>query len=194
MSREEIIFRIKQGDQKVLKEIYENHREHFVKWFVNKYKCSTEEATELYQSVIVVFYESIVSGKTVEISHGLFTFLMGIGKNIFRSSQRKESKRAQVEGFYMVDEDPLVDILFEDHADYVLQKSKRDQVLGLVRSLGFECQKILEFYYYHKMSMKNISEKLGLESEKAAKGRKFRCMQELRDLYKIELKKTGNGK
>lgn len=188
MSREKIISDIKQGNQNTLSELYAKHRSHFVLWFVNKYNCSYDEGRELYQKVFITFYESIVDGKLSKIDSNVSTVLIGIGKNLFKNQQRKDERKSRVESFYMVDEDQVTEIYVEDQAEFFFQKKQLETVKRLLQTMGEECQNILELYFYHKLSMKQIAERLGIEKEQNVKSKKFRCLAHLRGLYRNAIK------
>ena len=59
-----------------------------------------------------------------------------------------------------------------------------------VGQLGDVCQKVLSYYYFDGMSMKEIAGKLGFANSDTAKTKKYKCKKELdrvvKSLYKAE--------
>ena len=72
-----IIKLIKSGDQLVLKKIYDDNREAFIK-FSRKYNIESYDAIDIYQDAIIVFYENIVNGKITDLSSKISTYLFAI--------------------------------------------------------------------------------------------------------------------
>lgn len=50
--------------------------------------------------------------------------------------------------------------------------------------LGQKCKELLELFYFKKLSMKDISKKLGFASEKVAKNQKYRCIEKAKENLK----------
>ena len=57
-----------------------------------------------------------------------------------------------------------------------------NRVKSLIKKLGDKCQKIIQYYYYDKMGMKEISEKLGYTNSANAKNQKYKCMKQLKGM------------
>ena len=50
-----ILEKIRNGDKKQLSAIYDNYRMEFIGWITHNYRCSEEEAQEIFQVAIITF-------------------------------------------------------------------------------------------------------------------------------------------
>ena len=58
MNDQETFQRIRLGDQNALAEVYKVNRESIINWITHKHSCSLEEAKDIYQDAIVIFYNN----------------------------------------------------------------------------------------------------------------------------------------
>ncbi len=71
---EEVIFsKIKKGNRDPLALIYRTYRSEFIAWIVNHFQCSRDEAREVYQVLMVILYQTIVSDKIRQLKSSLKT-------------------------------------------------------------------------------------------------------------------------
>ena len=57
-----------------------------------------------------------------------------------------------------------------------------EKIEELMERIGEPCRKVLKYYYYDKLSMKQICEKMEFVSEKSAKTQKYKCLKILIEL------------
>ncbi len=182
MENHSLIDRIKSKDsEQELKEVYNNYRNEFLLWAVKHYDCTMEEAKDVFQQTIVIFYENIINGKVTEISTQVKTYLFGIGKNKILELLRSKKKRMPE----AVDENFEVQEIYYSEIDEVYEE-KLLNVESSLALLGDPCKSILEQYYYHKKSMMEISEILDYKNRDTVKNMKYKCLQRLKQIFKTE--------
>ncbi len=177
-----IIDKIKSGDSEALSEVYKQHRQEFCLWLIKHYGSKMDDALEVYQETTIAFYENIVNGKLSELSSSLKTYLFSIGKNKYLSLARKNGRSVSAEGHLE---------LITDDGDELEEVKIKDAQLNMVeaslKKLSDHCRQLLKLYYYDKLSMENIMEKLDYKNANTAKNQKYKCMQQLRKLHKGDL-------
>ena len=171
MKDQEIIERIQKGDETALDYLYtKNYR--VIARYVTSNSGSADEAKDLFQDGLIVFWQKAASGNLVMTSK-ISTFLFSICKNLWRKELSKKARKNDS------------DVPTADYIDYE-QKERADVVEKAISKLGETCQKVLMYYYFDKMSMQDIADKLGFASANTAKTKKYKCKNELEKIVRAE--------
>ena len=182
MHDQQVIDKLRTGDDDILGEVYKAHRSEFFSWVISHYKCDTEEAKDHYQFAILKFYENVMNDKLSVLSSSIKTYLFAIGKNKVLESHKKAGKF--VNG--------IDDIPIDDSRSEAVDKEKKLQTIEKCLSeLGEPCSSLLKQYYYHRKSMDDIADLFNYSNRDTAKNLKFKCMQRLRKLVKEEYLKVA---
>lgn len=175
------IAQIRSGDRSALHAIYLQHRKAFLDWAIARFRCRKEEAEDVWQDVILIFYENILADKLTDLSSKLRTYLFGIGRNLLLRRLDKATRHMAIEpeieaaaawleeGVMRVEEIPLE------------EEDRQNQLLQQLKQLGEPCYELLQLYYYHRFSMEAITEKMNYKSADVVKSQKARCMRTLRN-------------
>lgn len=174
MLDQETFQRIKQGDRTALEKIYIENRDSVINWITRKHRCSLEEAKDIYQDAIVIFYNNTVKGKIPEINFSISSYLHEIVRRQFLSKLKKESKMSR--GVLDLIEDQSMQIE-EDTQEY---QRKMDIVHRAMQELSDTCKKLIELRYFTELTMESICELLGYKNPDTAKNLKYKCMRILR--------------
>lgn len=182
MENHSLIEKIRKRDgDDTLKEIYDQYRNEFVLWAMRHHSCSAEEAREVFQQSMVIFYENVIHGKLTEITVQVKTYLFSIGKNKILEVLRKRGKAIlHVEDQIYSESDMQgheIDDEFEDRLKMV-----EDSMF----KMGDPCKSILKYYYYHKKTMKEISEIMGYKNDVTVKNLKYKCLKRLKQIFNSE--------
>ena len=182
MRNSDIISGIRQGRKEVLEEVYKQNRLPFIEWLSKTQQIPIDEATEIYQQTIVVFYENIMNGKLIELKSNIKTYLFAIGKNKVSEYRRKRAKKTTIADYHV----------YKDE-DNIEEKDKQEKMIELSKKclelIGDPCRKLLELYYYHKRSMSQIANELGYKNENSTKNQKYKCLEKLRVMFKTKIRK-----
>jgi RNA polymerase sigma factor (sigma-70 family) len=183
MSDSELVHLVRSGDGSGLSFVYEKYRREFVSWIRKFSNCSLEEAQEYYQAATLILYENIVSHKVTDLQSSLKTYLFGIGKNLTYQYHRKSKRLEKAKAEYMIEMEIAGDSL---------QALQKEVDLNLVNKaltlIGEPCHQLLDFFYFSKKSMEEISSSMGYKNPETAKNQKYKCMERLRKLVEDERK------
>lgn len=153
------------------------YREYFslAKSIVEKNSGSYQDAEDVFQDGIIVLYQKILSGP-ITLNCSLRTFFYSICRNIWM--QRLDRK------WRLLYSDDLVGEAVEEYDSVPLEineeKIERTRLYQVhFLSLPADCQKILRMFI-SRMSLKEISAKMGFKDVTYAKTRKYLCKNMLR--------------
>jgi len=164
MKDSEIIERIKRGDEQALDFLYKKNYRMMVKMII-KNNGSEEEAKDIYQEALIVVWQKILTEDFV-LTSKISTFLYSICQNLWRKELERKSKHTNEE----TNEGEIFDI----------DKKERIEIINqCINDLGDTCKKILTYYYFDKLSMNDIAEKMGFANSDTAKTKKYKCKKEL---------------
>ena len=173
-----IIESIKNGqNDRVLNYLYENTLRK-VRKHITKNKGSVEEANDIFQDAVIIFFNQVTQNKYNE-KYEVDGFIFTVAKNLWVDKMRRDKK--------IVNRDFTIESNhsdYEDHLKDLISKEKSSAMKSVFEKLDEKCQKILHFAIYEKLSMKEISEKMGYNSENVAKTTHYRCKQYLSKLVK----------
>lgn len=183
MENHSLIDKIKNKNGELeLKKIYQKYRSEFLLWAVRDHSCTMEEAQDIFQQTVVIFYENIIQEKVSEITSKVKTYLFGIGKNkIYELSRDKRKKQFQVHEQIFVNSDNYFE---NEDKEY---EEKLNKVKVCLIKLGDPCKTLLEQYYYHNKSMIEISGILDYKNSDTTKNLKYKCLQRLRRMFISDL-------
>lgn len=186
MNSHSLIEKIKnEHGEKELKEIYCKYRNEFLIWAKRNFSCSDEDAKEVFQQSIVIFYENIICGKLTELASDLKTYLFGIGKRKMHELIRRNSKMS----FSEFDDYQIDTSIFHKEEEMKAQ-NVAVKVNNCLEVLGDPCKSILVDCYYKKKSMNEISNRLNYKNGNTVKSLKYKCLQRLKKIFNSEARKA----
>lgn len=169
---------IKHGDDRALRSLYDECREPFIQWITGKFSLNEEDARDLFQQVMVIFYDQVATGKVTELRSSIKTYLFGIGQNLAREAMRKQQKfpgaPSEVLLQHIVD-----DSGYEDKMAFEINLRNAYRGLNL---MGDPCKSLLQFFYFDRMSMESICTLMNYKNPETTKVKKFKCLQRLKQL------------
>lgn len=178
MNENSLIEKIKNGDMAILANIYSENRVEFILWVKKSFQCDDESAVDIYQASMLSLYENIISGKLVDLSSSLKTYLFAIGKNKTRELQRLNSKELKFRELYNTPDE------LTDEEDINPYEEKLSSLAHALSTLGNPCKKLLDLFYFHKHGLEEISKKMGYKNAETTKNLKYKCIVRLRKIYR----------
>ncbi|QJX46589.1 sigma-70 family RNA polymerase sigma factor [Hymenobacter taeanensis] len=134
---------------------------------------TTQDAKDVFQDALVVFYEKTVNGHLV-LTCSPSTYLVGVCRHLW---QQELSRRRRL---------PLSE-LDEAHAQLpdtavapVTEPTPALAVLEYVAKLSEKCQRILLSFYYFQQPLEQIAAENDYGSVRSATVQKFKCLERLR--------------
>ena len=169
MKDEEILSRIKNADESAITYLYQKYYGMMVRMVV-KNSGTEEEAKDIYQDSLIVFWEKVSSGNLV-LTSKISTYLYSICLNLWRKELTRKKR--------------LSNETKDQAVEPVHDKNERIQIIqDCVNALGDTCKKVLSLYYFERMSMKEIAKELNFANPDTAKTKKYKCKKELDKIVK----------
>ncbi len=171
MDEKEVFERIKNGDEKALELIYKKYYRMMTKLVITN-SGTEEEARDVYQDALVVFWQKARSGNLV-MTAKISTYIYSICQNLWRKELDRKKRLSNEE---------------KDSAQSMdMDAPERNKIIAqCLNQLGETCRKVLMYYYFDEMSMQEIAEKLGFANTNTAKTKKYKCKQKLDELVKSQ--------
>ena len=169
MTDNEILAQIREGEEKALDYLYKKYYRMMAKLVITN-SGSEQEAKDIYQDALIVFWQKAASGNLV-LTSKISTYIYSICLNLWRKELDRKSRLTNTE---------------KERAEIVdYEKEERSKIVnGCIAELGETCQKILNFYYFDGLSMQDIADRLGFANTDTAKTKKYKCKKRLDKLIK----------
>lgn len=171
IDEKEIFDRIQKGDEKALEIVYKKYYRMMTILVITN-SGTEEEARDVYQDALVVFWQKARSGNLV-LTSKMSTFIYSICQNLWRKELDRKKRLSNEEK----DTPTSID----------MDSPEREKIMAkCLDQLGETCRKVLMYYYFDEMSMQEIAEKLGFANTDTAKTKKYKCKQKLDELVKAQ--------
>jgi RNA polymerase sigma factor (sigma-70 family) len=166
MNEKDVFERICKGDEKALEYLYKKYYRMMTKLVISN-SGTEEEARDIYQDALIVFWQKATSGNLV-LTSKISTYVYSICQNLWRKKRlSNEEKNIAV----VVDNDV----------------EERNRIIAkCMDQLGETCRKILMYYYFEEMSMQDIADKLGFANTDTTKTKKYKCKKKLDEIIKSQ--------
>ncbi len=168
---------IRSGETEALKKLYKNNYPSIAHFVLNN-SGTEEEAKDVYQDSVIIFYEKI-QNPSFELNCLVKTFLYSVARRLWlKKLAEKERYVGKVTDF----ED------FLDFSDLEMQEADEnelrfEQMEKALDQIGEPCRTILKDFYIHRLSMQDIAEKMGYTGTDNAKTQKYKCLQRLKKIF-----------
>lgn len=160
---------------------YRRFRNEFVAWAGKNYSAEAEDAKDVFQDTLLVFYEQRQSGQLDGFSGNIKTYLFAIGKNLLLTRLRKSRIIGNHSDRYAIH-------VQGQHTPDAQERMERDEDLSKVREhldqLSPADRRVLELYYVERMDMASIAEAMGYASANVAKKKKCIALKRLMEKVK----------
>jgi DNA-directed RNA polymerase specialized sigma24 family protein len=158
--------------ERFFEELYENAFPPFAR-FAGKMGASFQDAKDVFQDAIVIYYEKRQS-PDFSLRSTPEAYVLGIARNLWW-------KKFNQNRLNLSTEDLCED--FSVPEDYFPDRKELSLLTFLERS-GRKCLDLLHRFYFEKASLKNIAANLGYRTEHSAAVQKYKCIGKLRDVIK----------
>ena len=175
MNDQEILARLKQGDENTLDLLYKTHYRMMIKLII-KNNGTEEEAKDIYQESLIVLWQKAKDDNFV-LTSKISTYLYSICLNLWRKELERKKRFS-----YEVKEG--TDVMEMD-------RDERIKIINqCIQRLGDTCREVLTYYYFDRLSMVEIAEKMGFANADTSKTKKYKCKKELDQLVKSLYKES----
>lgn len=178
MADEEVIRRLQSVEERerevALRYLYERVQK-TVRRYILKNKGNEQDVDDYFHEGIIAFYQLVRRGKLASDTK-VEAYLFTICRNMWNKKLKKQMAQVALD-------DKQVPISEEDlQLKTLLSKERKDLIQDLLRSLGPDCQQLLIHFYFDRLRMKEIVQKMNFSSEQVAKNKKSTCMKKLRGI------------
>lgn len=171
MNEKDLFERIQKGDEKALEFIYKKYYRMMTKLVITN-SGTEEEALDVYQDALVVFWQKARSGNLV-LTSKMSTYIYSVCQNLWRKELDRKKRLSNEEK--------------ETSESMDMDGPEREKIIAdCMAQLGETCRKVLMYYYFDEMSMQEIADKLGFANTDTAKTKKYKCKQKLDELVKAQ--------
>ncbi|MBN8703686.1 MAG: sigma-70 family RNA polymerase sigma factor [Bacteroidetes bacterium] len=175
---QDILLAIKSGNsESVLTHLYKVAKPK-VKSLVLQNNGDEDEAQDIFQDAVVAFYKYVLAGQFKE-GNSVTGFIYSISRNLWINRAKQKNRLVgNIENH--------TDVQF-DGADAYTQTVSKERALKIqeiLAMLGERCKELLTYSIFNKMSMEDISQKMGFSNADTAKTKNYKCKQRLIQLVK----------
>ncbi len=182
MSKErKIIDSIKSGEHRhALDYLYESPLRK-VRTYILKNNGSKEDAKDIFQDAVIVLFNYIRENK-FDTTQSLEGFIYSVARNLWIDKVRKDNRLSKDVDVYNIE----INNEAINQLDQLVNNEKSIAMSKIFNQLDEKCKKILSYVIYHKLTMKEIKDKMGYANEDVAKSNHYRCKQYLSKLVKSD--------
>ncbi|HWD87803.1 MAG TPA: sigma factor [Mucilaginibacter sp.] len=134
--------------------------------YVSKMGGTFDEAKDVFQDALVIWYEKAVEG-TVNHEKG---YLIGIAKHLWLKRFRDNSKLLPMDG---------LDLEMEEEIE-----PSESKILSFLQTAGKKCMDLLRSFYYEELPLADIAETFGFSGARSATVQKYKCLEKVREIVK----------
>ena len=169
----QLLQRLQQEDKQALEEVYLAYQHDFLR-MARKNGLRQEDALDVYQDVVIDFYQQLLNGAST-INSSIKAYLLGMGR--FKCYKRLSQQRQEL---------PLVaDRIMESPVAQAPNLTEEQEQLRIGFSrLSPSCQEVLRMFYYRGLSLSDIVEQTQYNNTNTVKSHKSRCLKRLSELIK----------
>ncbi len=142
--------------------------------YVSKMGGSLDEAKDVFQDALIIYYEKITIGP-LTLQSNEQAYLLGIAKHLWAKKFRANIRHT-----------PLDDNGFE--ADFIdnetIQQPSAARLMHYLETAGQKCMEVLKAFYYDNLPVVKIAELFGYTSVRSATVQKYKCMEKIRETIK----------
>lgn len=134
-----------------------------------------EHAKDLFQDSMVIIWEKVVR-RELNLYCPLETYLFSICRILWLEHLRKRKRELSGTGNALSNVRPYTSFFQEEPPDNF------EKVKEAVESLGEPCTKLLNLFYYKKMTWEEIALELGYASAASARNQKYKCLGRIKKM------------
>lgn len=139
--------------------------------YVQKMGGSFEEAQDVFQDALVVYYERSTTGDKPANEKA---YLLGTAKYLWIKRYKENQANISLDDFFASDD---------------LMATSEDQpsatrLLGFLETAGQKCMELLKAFYYDNLSAAEIGDLFGYSGSRSATVQKYKCLEKVRNTVK----------
>jgi RNA polymerase sigma factor (sigma-70 family) len=137
--------------------------------YVAKMGGSVEDAKDVFQDALVIYYEKTIAGNL--LANDGKAYLLGIAKHLWFKKFKEQSNTLPLNNSF-------------EQADEAEPQVSNNKVLHFLETAGKRCMELLSAFYYHKLPVKEAAEQFGYAGERSVTVQKYKCLEKVRTSVK----------
>ena len=137
--------------------------------YVARMDGSLEEAQDIFQDTLVIYYEKVASAQSESIVN-VKAYLLGIAKRLWLQHYKAGLKNQSLNDFdieVVPDEQPAT-----------------NKLLHYLETAGKKCMELLKAYYYDRLPVGDVATLFGYSGTHSATVAKYKCLEKVRETVK----------
>lgn len=135
--------------------------------YVSRLGGSADEAKDVFQDALVIYYEKMVAKSLPEKD---IAYLVGISKNLWLQRYRETNKQTPLDNF--------------DISITVEETPADKRLLKLLTTAGKKCMDLLKSFYYDKLPVTELADNFGYSGSRSVTVQKHKCLEKVRETVK----------
>jgi DNA-directed RNA polymerase specialized sigma24 family protein len=148
---------------------------------VSKQGGSLQDAKDIFQDALVIFYEKSVNGE-LRVTLSNEAYLVGIVKHLWIRKFKSGLRLISLDHFER-------EIILPEDA---ITTSFNNRLLRLLEVSGKKCLELLKSIYYDNQSMDEVSRTFGFSGAHSASAQKYKCLEKMKDTVKQKSLQYGD--
>lgn len=177
-----LVAAVRSGDERALERLYRLHYP-MVAQLVRTNSGSDDEAKDVYQEAIIVFYEKVQQPEFV-LTCQVKTYLYAVARRLWL--KRLAERHRYATPFADTEVWPPDSVVAESPKDerWAFGQENRYQTMeAALLQVGEPCRSLLEGFYLREQSMTDLMRDHGYANTDTAKTQKYKCLARLRKLF-----------
>lgn len=141
--------------------------------FVSKMNGSFQDAKDIFQDALVIYFEKSTDPK-FRIASLPERYILGIAKHLWIGKFKEDRKKISLDTLESTISIPA-DFFPSIHSIKILQ---------FLENTGKKCMDLLRGFYYEKLTMKEMTRSLGYSNEHSVTVQKYKCLEKIRESIK----------
>ncbi|NML65648.1 sigma-70 family RNA polymerase sigma factor [Hymenobacter sp. RP-2-7] len=150
-----------------------------VRQYVQQQGGTDQDAQDVFQDALVVFYEKMVAG-TLTLTAEPGTYLAGVSRHLWQRERARRTRHPHLD----LAEAPLETLAETDEPPL-------PAVRGYLAQLSEKCRGILLSFYYFGQPLTQVAATYGFNSVRSATVQKFKCLEHLRNAVRAATSTTA---
>lgn len=137
--------------------------------YVSRLGGSLDEAQDVFQDALVVYYEQCIAKKNT--AENPAAYLMGAAKNLWLKRYHQNSRFTaleQAETLHTSEE----------------QQPADGKLMRFLQTAGKKCMDLLKSFYYDEQPLNEIADAFGYSGVRSATVQKYKCLEKVRETIK----------
>lgn len=181
---------IKNKDEQILHAFYQKYFR-MVRHYILTNNGDEGQAKDIYHDTLITIIH-IIQKPDFVLTSSLSTLIFAVSKRLWLKHLEKNKKFSSYSDLYhptfQVSRDNDIDEYIESYQE---QEKNIQKMHMALQALGDTCYQLLKEFYYNRLSMEEIAQKLGYHNADVAKNQKYKCLQRLkRQFFDMSIKQT----